>query len=169
MTTRRSRRLGRLIFSAGLAGVLAFAVPASSWGYWSATASPAAVGLAAATVPAPGSLACATRTVVPLVGPQYVHLTWPATASSYEISIRNADGSVSQVVATTTNASYDIYAGLLNGLVSGLLTLLTSGGTAHVEVRSVDPSGWRSLPTAARQIKSASLLGGGLLGGVQCA
>ncbi len=128
-----------------------------------------AAHVSAAVVAATTEIKCAKGWTL-LTG-DYADISWEAVpgASKYEVWLRNASGSTSQVIAEPTGTTQRISKGLLGGLVSGLLTLLLGGGTAYVEIVTVHGSGWKSQPGPSAGIKDSSLLGTGVLGGITCA
>lgn len=151
------------------AGAAAMRPPDPTEATWTAEQRAAAT-VSAATIQAPTGLGCTNGWQ--LFTGDYADISWTGTGPStvkYEVWIRNASGSLSQLVAEPTGTTQRLSKGLLGGLLSGLLTLLTGGGTAYVDIVTVHSSGWRSVPSARIGIKDSSLLGTGLLGGLKCA
>lgn len=168
LRARASRKLA-LVVAATL--VVCGGGTTAAWSYWSQNVALSAT-VSAGTVAAPASLTCESKMRVPILGPAYVLLSWPAgaDAAGYAISVRTADGTAVAQIATTNSAtrSLEITAALLNGLVGSLLTFLLGGETVYAYVETIHASGWRSEPTPIKGIKSSGLLSG-LLGGVACA
>lgn len=164
-TSRHRRALATLL---ALILLITGSGTTAAWSFWSQSAV-VTTSLMTGTVVAPASLGCTTKNVVPIVGPAYAQLSWPAApgAASYAVMVRSADGSAVAQLGTTTTLSFDITAGLLNGLVSSILNLLLGGTPVYAYVETIHASGWRSPATPVKGIKSSGLLSG-LLGGVAC-
>lgn len=168
-TTARSRRRRYVAFILATALLITGGGTTAAWSFWSQSVVLAPT-LTAGSVIAPANLVCTPKSVVPIVGPAYAQLSWPSSAgaASYAVMVRSStDHSVVQQLGTTTSLSFDITAGLLNGLVGSVLTLLLGGTPVEAYVETIHASGWRSPASPVRGIKSSGLISG-LLGGVSC-
>lgn len=164
---RRRTVLGRVSAAAVLTLALAVAVPSSSRASWSTTASPAPPSVSAAMVPMPTGVGCSSSGIL-LFRKATVSWTAVSGATSYNVVISNADGSVSGQT-TTTGTSIDLTGTVLNNLLGGLIAVLFGSGNATVRVQAVHSSGWASAPSAESVLIGRSgLLIDGLLGGVEC-
>lgn len=170
MTGRRAGRTRRrAIAAAVLAAALAVTAPATSWAYWSTTAPAVTGNVSAGVVTVPGDFQCTSRPGTLGLTP-YVDLTWDAVpgAVSYEVWLRNADGSIrSQMNRATPAAPTQEVRATLADLLQGLIDLLLGGQPIYAEVVAVHAGGWTSQPTADATIVRTGLLPG-LLGGLRC-
>src|SRR5690606_23529982 len=98
---REDRRLWRAGAVTAIIAMLTFAVPASSWGYWSASTALSAT-ITTGTVGAPTGLTCTSSGILVF---RQANVDWADVpgAVSYIVIVRNASGTVNQQTASPTS------------------------------------------------------------------
>lgn len=163
---RRKRRVWRTSVALGLAAFIMLTVPASSWGYWSASTEPISAPLGTGLVNPPAVVSCTPSGILVF---RQANVSWTeAPDATYNVIISNADGSISEQTSVSDNY-IALTGGVLNNLLGGLVSALFGSGNAIVSVQTVHASGWVSENSAATiAIGRSGLLIDGLLGGVEC-
>lgn len=163
----RRRRL--LLLGGAIAAIAVLSAP-PAWAYWSATGT-AAASVSAASLATPTTLPCQSMPGLAGLTP-YARYSWNAVtgATSYRITVRSADGTVTWTPATgnpTTATHFDLSTGLLGGLDSRLNDFMLQNKPVYVSVQAVHSSGWVSSVSTGQTMYRAGLLPG-VLGGTKC-
>ncbi|MEE6286088.1 hypothetical protein V2J52_00285 [Georgenia sp. MJ173] len=149
--------------------MLLAAGPTVAWGLWSHSVELDATTASAGVVAAPATLQCSTEGGLLGLVAQHVELSWPEPAGGEPdgyIVRAEADGELFEIARLSGGTrSFELKAGLLTGVLQGLLDLIIGGARPALTVTAVHGSGWESAPTASVQIR-LGLLG---LTGVRCA